>query len=184
METAEGTLMAEDNQNLLTNGNEETKEESVSLNATNLNLDEHYSNIGGNREKIIESLVDDVDGEIVEKKRWVLFGLPWTFTTYSINKDVLTIDTGLLNKQENDCYMYKIVDVKLTSTIFQRMSALGDVICYTGDTTNPEIVLKNIKNAKDVKNYILKNSEVARLKRRTLNMLNIGAADMTDADMT
>lgn len=136
------------------------------------------------KEKVIESLIDEVDGEIVEKKRWVLFGLPWTFTTYSINKDILTVDTGLFSKQENDCYMYKIVDVKLKSTVWQRMSALGDVICYTGDTTNPEIVLKNIKNSKDVKNYILKNSEVARLKRRTLNMLNIGAGDISDVDMT
>ena len=33
------------------------------------------------KEKVIESLIDEVDGEIVEKKRWVLFGLPWTFTT-------------------------------------------------------------------------------------------------------
>ena len=133
------------------------------------------------REKIVESLVDEVDGEIVERKRWVLFGLPWTFTVYSINKDVLTVNTGFLSKQENDCYMYKIQDVQLKSTFFQRMSGLGDVVCYTGDTTDRELVLKNIKNSKDVKNYILKNSEVARLKRRTLNTLNIGAGDIDDA---
>ena len=133
------------------------------------------------RDKIVESLVDEVDGEIVERKRWVLFGLPWTFTVYSINKDVLTVNTGFLSKQENDCYMYKIQDVQLKSTFMQRMSGLGDVICYTGDTTDRELVLKNIRNSKDVKNYILKNSEVARLKRRTLNTLNIGAGDIDDA---
>ena len=133
------------------------------------------------RDKIVESLVDEVDGEIVERKRWVLFGLPWTFTVYSINKDVLTVNTGFLSKQENDCYMYKIQDVQLKSTFFQRMSGHGDVVCYTGDTTDRELVLKNIRNSKDVKNYILKNSEVARLKRRTLNTLNIGAGDLDDA---
>ena len=133
------------------------------------------------RDKIVESLVDEVDGEIVERKRWVLFGLPWTFTVYSINKDVLTVNTGFLSKQENDCYMYKIQDVQLKSTFFQRMSGLGDVVCYTGDTTDRELVVKNIRNSKDVKNYILKNSEVARLKRRTLNTLNIGAGDLDDA---
>ena len=133
------------------------------------------------REKIVESLVDEVDGEIVERKRWVLFGLPWTFTVYSINKDVLTVNTGFLSKQENDCYMYKIQDVQLKSTFFQRMSGLGDVVCYTGDTTDRELILKNIRNSKEVKNYILKNSEVARLKRRTLNTLNIGAGDIDDA---
>ncbi len=134
------------------------------------------------REKIVESLVDEVEGEIIERKRWVLFGLPWTFTVYSVNKDVLTVNTGLFNKQENDCYMYKIQDVKLKSTFAQRMSGLGDVICYTGDTTDRELILKNIKHSKDVKNYILKNSEVARLKRRTLNTLNIGAGDIDVAD--
>ena len=117
--------------------------------------------------------------KIVEKKRLTLFGLPWTFTTYKISEDILTIDSGLFNKQENDCYMYKIVDVKLKSTVWQRMSALGDVICYTGDTTDPELILKNIKHSKETKDYILKHSEEARLRRRTLNMLNIG----TDADM-
>jgi hypothetical protein len=55
------------------------------------------------------------------------------------------------------------------------MSGLGTVICYTGDTTDKELVLKNIKHSREIKDYILKNSEVARLKRRTLNMLNIGA---------
>ena len=134
------------------------------------------------RDKIVESLVDEVEGEIIERKRWVLFGLPWTFTVYSVNKDVLTVNTGLFNKQENDCYMYKIQDVKLKSTFAQRMSGLGDVICYTGDTTDRELILKNIKHSKDVKNYILKNSEVARLKRRTLNTLNIGAGDIDVAD--
>ena len=135
------------------------------------------------REKIMESLVDEVEGEIVEKKRWVLFGLPWTFTTYSINKDVLTVNTGVFSKQENDCYMYKIQDVRLKSTVMQRWSGLGDVVCYTGDTTDRELVLKYIRHSKEVKNYILKNSEVARLRRRTLNTLNIGAGEMADVDM-
>ena len=65
----------------------------------------------------------------------------------------------------------------------QRWSGLGDVVCYTGDTTDRELVLKNIKHSKEVKNYILKNSEVARLRRRTLNTLNIGAGEMADDDM-
>ena len=138
------------------------------------------SDFNDDREKIIESLVDESVGEIVEKKRWVLFGIPATFTTYSINKDVLTINSGFLNKKEDDCYMYKIQDVQLRSTFFQRMSGLGDVVCYTGDTTDHELVLKNIKNSKTVKDYILKNSEIARLRRRTLNMVDIGAGEISD----
>ena len=119
--------------------------------------------------------VEEEKKQYVARKRWLLFGLPFTFTKYTIGEDVLTIDTGFFNRNENDCYMYKIQDVQLKRGLFQRMSGLGTVICYTGDTTDKELILKNIKHSREVKDYILKNSEVARLKRRTLNMLNIGA---------
>lgn len=120
--------------------------------------------------------------EYTEKKRWVFFGLPFTFTTYIVKEDVLTVDTGFFNKEENDCYMYKIQDVKLNSTLGERMFKLGTITCYTGDTTNPELKLMHIKNAKEVKNFILEQSEIARRKRRTMNTLDIGAGSMEDID--
>lgn len=120
---------------------------------------------------------------LVEKKRWILFGLPWTFTTYTISQDMLTINSGMFTKEENDCYMYKIQDVKLERGFFQRLAGLGCVVCYTGDTTDPILRLHNIKNSKEVKDFILKYSEEARLKRRTLNTLNIGAAGVDTADL-
>lgn len=110
-----------------------------------------------------------------ERKRLLFLGLPWTFTKYIIKPSMLTIQDGLLKTEENDCYMYRIQDVKLVTTLVERLFGLGTVICYTGDVTNPEIHLVHIKHAKDVKNYILKASEEARIKRRTLNTMDIGA---------
>ncbi len=114
--------------------------------------------------------------EFVEKKRWVFFGLPLTFTKYFIKETTITIDSGLLNKTENDCYVYKVQDVELTTSLWERMFGLGTVICYTGDTTHPKLFLTHIKNAKEIKNFILEVSEQARMKRRTLNTLDIGAS--------
>ena len=115
-----------------------------------------------------------------ERKRILFFGLPWTFTKYSITPSVLTVDEGLLKTEENDCYMYRIQDVKLTTTLIERIFGLGTITCYTGDVTNPQLQLVHIKNAKEIKGYLLKASEEARLKRRTLNTLDIGAVDSPD----
>lgn len=120
--------------------------------------------------------------EFVEKKRWLFFGLPFTFTKYIIREDILTIDAGFLRKVENDCYMYKIQDVQHTASLFERMFGLGTVECFTGDTTHPKLFLVHIRNSKAVKDFILKESEEARLKRRTVNMLDIGSGDFDDMD--
>lgn len=113
--------------------------------------------------------------EFAERRRWLFLGLPFTFTKYIIKENILTIESGLLRKTENDCYMYKIQDVELVTSLMERMVGIGTVICYTGDTTHPQLILSHIKNAKAVKDFILEASEQARMKRRTLNTLDIGA---------
>ena len=71
--------------------------------------------------------------------------------------------------------MYKVQDVKLNTSLFEKIFKLGTIVCFTGDVTNPELRLVHIKHAKEIKSYLLKQSEVARLKRRTLNTVDIGA---------
>ncbi|MCI6517006.1 MAG: PH domain-containing protein [Lachnospiraceae bacterium] len=120
--------------------------------------------------------------EFVEKKRWLFLGLPFTFTRYMIKEDMITVDTGVFTKVENDCYMYKVQDVEHTASIWERMAGLGTIVCYTGDTTHPKLLIEHIRNSKQIKEFILKESEEARLKRRTVNMLDIGSGEIGDID--
>lgn len=120
---------------------------------------------------------NDEDNSVIfkERKRLLFFGLPWTFTKYTITPDYITIDKGLINTTEDDCYMYKVSDVKLSTSLFEKIFKLGTITCYTGDITNPQLQLVHVRNSKEIKAYLLKQSEIARLKRRTLNTMDIGA---------
>ena len=121
-----------------------------------------------------------------EKKRLLFLGLPWTFTEYTITDEIITVDQGLIKKEENDCYLYKVIDVRLERGFFERIFGLGTIHCFSGDVTDPDLRLMHIKNAKEIKNFILKQSEAERLKRRTLNMQHLDGnpmmSDLAEAD--
>lgn len=117
-----------------------------------------------------------------ERKRWAFLGLPFTFTVYDIKKDLITVEEGFFNRRENDCYMYKVQDVELIRSFGERIFGLGTVKCYTGDTTDKELYITHVRNSKAIKDFILEASEEARKKRRTMNMLDIGAGDMGDGE--
>ena len=120
--------------------------------------------------------------QFVEKKRILFLGLPWTFTRYSISEEMINVRSGALKTVENDCYMYKVQDVKLEKTLLERMLRLGTVICFTGDSTDQTLRLIHVKNSNAIKDFILEASERERRKKRTLNTLDIGNAD-SDADL-
>lgn len=124
----------------------------------------------------------EVKKTYMERKCWVFFGLPFTFTKYTVTDEVITINEGFLNTKENDCYLYKVQDVELHTSLGERIFKLGTVACYTGDNTHPQLYLTHIHHAKEIKDYILKASEEARRRRRTLNTLNIDAADINEID--
>ena len=123
-----------------------------------------------------------------EKKRWAFLGLPLTFTTYTVQEEIITVNSGFLKRVENDCYMYKVVDVRLETSLLERIFGLGTVHCFSGDVTDPDLRLMHIKNAKEIKNYILKQSEEERLQRKTLNTQSLdgtpglGTEDSCDFD--
>ena len=76
--------------------------------------------------------IDDDDAVIFkERKRLLFLGLPWTFTKYTVTPSFITVESGLLSTTEDDCYMYKVADVKLTTSLMERI--------FTGSDGNQSI---------------------------------------------
>ena len=117
-----------------------------------------------------------------ERKRWLFFGLPWTFTKYLLKDEILTTNKGFFKTIVNDCYMYKIVDVQLEKSLCEKMFGLGTVVCYTSDTTDKVLKLQHIRHSEQIKNFILEKSEKMRMKRRTLNTMSLNADTADEVD--
>ena len=73
-----------------------------------------------------------------------------------------------------------------TFTSYTITDGLGTVHCFTGDVTDPDLKLIHIKHAKEIKDYILRQSEQERLKRKTLNTQHLDGnpslGEMADTD--
>ena len=105
--------------------------------------------------------------EIIWKDRKrTLFGLPWSFTRYELTKDRLFINTGFFKTNEDEVRLYRIMDVSLTRTLFQKMFGLGTISCCSADKTLGDFQIKNVKKSREVKELLSQSIEEERTKKR------------------
>ena len=100
-----------------------------------------------------------------DRKR-ILFGLPWTFTKYTLTREKLLVETGILNKDEEEIRLYRIVDLTLKRTFWQRLFGLGTIHCCTADKTAPELDIKWIPDSANVKELLSDLVEAERMEKR------------------
>ncbi|MEJ8753449.1 MULTISPECIES: PH domain-containing protein [Clostridia] len=105
--------------------------------------------------------------EIIWKDRKrIFFGLPWTFTKYSLSEDRLFISTGFFSVQEDEVRLYRIMDVSLERKLWQRMCGLGTIKCCSADKTMGDFEIKNIKKSREVKEMLSNMVEDERTKKK------------------
>ena len=104
--------------------------------------------------------------EYLWKDRRRRFGLPLSFTRYSLSEDRLFCETGFLNLKADEVLLYRVRDLELTMTLGQRIFGVGTVCVHSSDKSIPHLDLKNIKNPREVKELIHRNVEAAKDKRR------------------
>ena len=105
--------------------------------------------------------------EIIWKDRKrIFFGLPWTFTKYSLSEDRLFISTGCFSVQEDEVRLYRIMDVSLERKLWQRMCGLGTIKCCSADKTMGDFEIKNIKKSREVKEMLSNMVEDERTKKK------------------
>ena len=99
-----------------------------------------------------------------DRKRY--FGLPISFTKYSLSEDRLFISQGLLNIRDDEVLLYRVRDIDTSRTLWQRLFGVGTITIMSSDKSMPNLVLKNIKNPVDTKELIHQQVEEMKIRRR------------------
>ena len=104
--------------------------------------------------------------EYIRKDRKRFLGMPLSFTRYALSEDRLFLSIGFLSVKDEEVLLYRVRDVSVTRTLWQRMFGVGTVTVSSSDKSTPTVVLKNIKNPLDVKELLHENVEETKIKRR------------------
>lgn len=113
-----------------------------------------------------------------DRKRFL--GLPLSFTKYSLDNNRLFVSKGLLTTVEDELVMYRVLDVRLQRTFWDKLFGVGTVTLYTGDETDKELLIQKVKHPKDVRDMISKLAEEERAKLNIKGRELYGAAHTQD----
>lgn len=125
--------------------------------------------------------------EYTWKDRKRILGMPLTFTRYRMSEDRLFLSTGFFTTKDDEVLLYRVRDISLTITLWQRIFGVGTVTIISSDKTLPTLVLKNIKQPRIIKEKIHQQVEEMKMRRRMrigeiMTDQNLNDDDDTDLD--
>ncbi len=110
--------------------------------------------------------------ELIWRDRKRYFGIPLSFTTYSLVKKPgawvkVFLSVGLLSSNIDEINAYRICDIQMKQSLLGKIFNYGDVTLLSSDETKPTLLLKNIKNPYQVRDMF---SNIAEEQRKLNNI--------------
>ena len=122
--------------------------------------------------------IEVVEKEILWADRKRILGMPISFTRYSMDEDRLYVKKGLLRTELNEILLYRILDVRSTQTLWQRIFGVGTLTLYSADQSCPQLLLKNIKRPEKLHRYLSDIIEKNRQSKGIAGREIVGMAAM------
>lgn len=98
-----------------------------------------------------------------DKKRY--FGMPISFTTYSLSDDRLFVETGFLNRKYEEILLYRVRDISLARNLGQMIFGVGTIKIISSDMSAGELQIVNVRASKQVKELLHQLVEEAKIRR-------------------
>ncbi len=107
-----------------------------------------------------------LDPDIIWEDRSRILGMPISFTRYSMSEEQLTIRTGMLNLRTETIKFFRVVDMAITQSLWQRIFGVGSITLATRDARQSEFIIQNVKSPEKVHKMLDMAVEAARNKHR------------------
>ena len=118
------------------------------------------------KESIINNYANSKMGNIIWKyRKRTIFGLPISFTKYTLTEEKLVIDTGFFTKIQEEVRLYRMTDFSIKQTIFDRIFNVGRINISSSDNTQGEFTLFGVKKPYVVKEILSDYVEKEREKK-------------------
>lgn len=119
-----------------------------------------------------------VEEEILWKDRKRYLGLPISFTVYSLDNNRFYLKRGFLNSVMDELLLYRVLDVKLTRSLGQKIFGVGTIMLITADQSNPRLLIKNVRHSDRVRKLLSNIVERERNEKRIMGKEMYGASGM------
>ena len=93
-------------------------------------------------------------------------GMPLSFTRYGLSEDRLFLEKGLLSTNFDEILLYRVRDISLKISLYQRLFGVGTITVQSSDKSLPVLELKNIKRPRETKELIHQTVEELKIARR------------------
>lgn len=105
---------------------------------------------------------------------------PITFTKYRVENGRVYLTTGLFSTREEECLLYRIMDISFERTLGNKIFGTGTIRLTTKDASNPLILLENIGDSQEVKSALSQWIEEERVSKRVVGRDMYGASSHFD----
>lgn len=86
-------------------------------------------------------------------------------TVYEITSQRIKFESGILNKTVEEIELYRVKDTSLEQPFLLRLVGLGNILVRTMDSSTPDVLLRAVPNAADLRESLRLAVEAVRERK-------------------
>lgn len=125
---------------------------------------------------------EDEEDDIIWEDRKHIAWFPIGFDKYTVRDGKIYINKGLFSTVSDQTLLYRVIDIQLRRTLWQKIFGTGTIILISRVDADPEIVLENVKDPRYVMEMLSELIEEERRDKKAVGKEFYADAFISDGD--